>query len=765
MADPRNNPSSYFGNFPGTVYGSYGPPQGPSPFGLNPSAPSSPMEGMLQSILPMLSEFLRSKTGGFGFNFGSDMNIAQSQFAREFMQQTMAARNMGAAADTGQINDLLRGMATMIGHKSTGRDATGRVMFDTDTERAIGRMSGDASAMLPMLAAMFPDYVDRALPRGSMAVAAGSFVNAGRFIIDPATGRPVSEDAGYASRVLGPLMARGAEATAGLGAGRLGQTFEALASNGLIDGGSDLRKMVESGEMTGDNARDVQAGRIRDQIQKYSKTVAAINDIFAESGRPNAPMKELINGLQAMTQGGLSTYDPASLERIVRSLQGTSQLTGIGLGGLQEMMIGSAALLGRYGGHRGLAPVITRYAAAMGNVFADGGFGLPSPEGVSRDEWSALVASKRASGAGSDFGNLIGALTAQAEIAGGDSPLGALAAALNKGELSGGGVDLRTATQADLVNLMSRSGLDPGAFNAQLRATRQNQAMLVRGGGGLLRAVDAAQAVEFDSRFSQAYGADLSGKGMDMGALLRTMHEVAGAGGLTGDAQFVAAVGDRLNLTPAQRSVLMPYVNEIGNLYGTSGYNAFALNSVGVRGRGAAEEQRFMERGQYLSDLSHLGRGGWIRNISNTVRRAGFEGSADWLMTAMQGIGMVSQRDVDLALRERPMSVAGGAAAQAMLLGNFGAAGDHFAEVANQSDTRSVMGRMWGIALDPVREAEERRKQRGKWAGNAADSWGGGDFDTTSKGDARDMNVDMKIAVLTIKKEGATLTGGGTATI
>lgn len=764
MADPRTNPSSYFGNFPGTVYGTYGPPQPPSLFGLNTSAPSSPMEGMLQSILPMLSEFLRSRTGGFGFNFGSDMNIAQSQFARDFMQQSMAARSMGAAADSGQINDLLRGMAVMIGHKSTGRDATGRLTFDTDTERAIGRMTGDAGAMLPMLATMFPDYVDRALPRGSMAVAAGSFVNAGRFIIDPATGAPISEDAAYASRVLSPLMARGAGATAGLGAGRLGQTFEALASNGLIGGGSDLRRMVEAGEMGGDDARDIQSGRIRDQIQKYSKTIAAINDIFAESGRPNAPMKELINGLQAMTQGGLNTYDPQSLERIVRSMQGTSQITGIGLGGLTEMTSGAAALLGRFGGHRGLATLIARNAAAMGSVYADGGFGLPSPEGMSRDEWNALVTGKRAAGAGSDFGNMIGALLAQAEIAGGDTPIAAMAAALRAGKLSGGGVDLRSATQADLTGLMTRSGLDPGAFNAQLRATRQNQAMLVRGGGDVMRALDAGQGAEFDATFTRMYGADLSNRGIDLPALMRTMHEVASAGGLSGDAEFVSKVGDRMNLSPAQRSVLMPYLNDIGNQYGTSGYNAFALNSPDVRARGAAEEQRAIDRGEYLSRLTHLGRGGWIRNISNTIRRAGFDGSADWLMTAMQGIGMVTQKDVDLALRTPAIESAAGGAAASFLTGNMGGFIGGLGEVANQSDTRSVMQRAWGSVIGPMQDAEERRKRRGKWAGQAdPDAWGGGDFDTAA---GKDMNVDMKIAVLTIKKEGgATLTGGGTATI
>jgi hypothetical protein len=66
---------------------------------------------MLQSLAPMLSEFLRQHTGGYGFTFGSDMNVANAQLAREFMAQVNNARTAGARADQGQVTDVLRGMA------------------------------------------------------------------------------------------------------------------------------------------------------------------------------------------------------------------------------------------------------------------------------------------------------------------------------------------------------------------------------------------------------------------------------------------------------------------------------------------------------------------------------------------------------------------------------------------------------------------------------------------------------------------------------
>jgi hypothetical protein len=157
---------------------------------------------MLQSLAPMLSEFLRQHTGGYGFTFGSDMNVANAQLAREFMAQVNNARTAGARADQGQVTDVLRGMAVMIGHDFTRHPLTGRPVFSDETNASIKTLSGDLTGMLPMLAAMFPDTVDRLFPRGSMAVAGGVMAQAGRFTIDSATGRPIADDPEYASRVL-----------------------------------------------------------------------------------------------------------------------------------------------------------------------------------------------------------------------------------------------------------------------------------------------------------------------------------------------------------------------------------------------------------------------------------------------------------------------------------------------------------------------------------------------------------------------------------
>ncbi len=48
------------------------PPSTPNIFGMNLGAPSGPMEGMLQSVVPMFAEMLRKEFGGQAFTFGSD---------------------------------------------------------------------------------------------------------------------------------------------------------------------------------------------------------------------------------------------------------------------------------------------------------------------------------------------------------------------------------------------------------------------------------------------------------------------------------------------------------------------------------------------------------------------------------------------------------------------------------------------------------------------------------------------------------------------
>jgi len=86
--------------------------------------------------------------------------------------------------------------------------------------------------------------------------------------------------------------------------------------------------------------RAADADRISSKLRNLSGAVKAMRDIFGDMGNPNAPMRELINGLEALTQGGLSTMNPGDLEMMVRRTQTIARQTGIGVGGMMGLMQG-----------------------------------------------------------------------------------------------------------------------------------------------------------------------------------------------------------------------------------------------------------------------------------------------------------------------------------------------------------------------------------------------------------------------------------------
>lgn len=645
----------------GSLYGNVPPPRPPSPFGLNPSAPGGPLEGLLQALLPLVSEQVRQQFGGFGFTFGSDMNVASASYARDFLGQLNNARQFGASRDRQQVEDLFRGLAVAVGQDPVGRNNRGLSTFAPDVERAIGRLSGDASQMLPVLAAIFPDAVDRLLPRGSLTVAAGSFVNAGRFVTDPLTGRPLAETPDFAARVLGPLLDRGPAATAGLGAGRLGQTYEELVRLGFIGSGDDLRGQVNARKatggvfgigMSGDDARDVQTQRIRDRIEAYSQTVAAINDIFAENGRANAPMAELIKSLQALTAGGLGVYDPATLATITRNLQGAGQLSGINLQGLTQLVGGTGLLLGQFGGNRGLAAPIALYAAAAGGVFADKGFGTPSPEAIGRDDFVAAVARDRAAFSGSDAGNLVGALSVLGRYAPEGSDLKNVADALNRGELGADGFDLRSAQRSDIVSILARSGFtkDPeGVLLRQLQATRNNRAALVEN-QGLMRAGDQLQRNEFEFLILSVLGGGIDNLGGNPRALLDAIYAGSRGEDVRLDSDAAKKAARILGLGAEGEAEIGNLLGRVGEIRGTSGFTAARMFDPQTQNATDAWVRRFGARGKQMQDLQALGRGGFGRLLTSSITNFARTGKANWQDLILGTLGFVPQSEADAAM-------------------------------------------------------------------------------------------------------------------
>lgn len=625
--DPRQ-----YGRFGISGYGGVPPPPLPNVFGA--SAPGGPGQGALQAFLPLVSELVRQQTGYAGFTFGSDLNIGSTLYTRDYYQRLSQARAGGAAADRDQVDLLLRGLFVALGNRPEGtRD--GLKYFDASGEAAIRELTGVIGGILPIAAGIAPDTVDAFLPRGSVAAAAGSFVNAGRFLAGPG-GQLLNQTPDVAARVLQPLLAQGAGATAGLGAARLGQTFEALAAQGFIAGGEGV---IEQS---------------RGRIAEYSKVVAAINDVFGDAGRSNAPIPELIEGLQRLTGNAFGKLGADQISSGVRQLQAAAQLTPGGLAGLQAIGDITQDELRRSGASALLRTPITVGAAAAARVFADRGFGGRGPESLTSDEFVALAARQQAAGAGSEIGNLFGALVFQSQFTGTDTDLGRAAAALKAGQTSvrlgdGSALDLLAARPDQLADLARRSGLDPGAFLLQLGNRAQNQTSFALN-PKLLEAVDRGQLADLRRSFFVA-GTTLGLGDQDLGRIFEAALNVAGSGSAGGSAELANQTANLLtlqglNLSTAQRGAL-------GTIFGQSGLGLeqFQLLSPQTRQGIAAQQGLFGVRGGLLGLLTSLSRGGFSRNIATAIADLGRDGQdTSVLGTLLKGLGGVSEQQLGQTL-------------------------------------------------------------------------------------------------------------------
>ncbi len=124
-----------------------------------------------------------------------------------------------------------------------------------------------------------------------------------------------------------------------------------------------------------DIKRNFDAKRIGDRLKNLSGAVSAMRDIFGDMGRPNAPMKELVEGLNQLTQGGLATTSPAQLERSVRMTQSLARTSGIGMDGMLGLMARGAGIADQIGVERPFAVQGTQGAVAFGAAFGQVGRG------------------------------------------------------------------------------------------------------------------------------------------------------------------------------------------------------------------------------------------------------------------------------------------------------------------------------------------------------------------------------------------------------
>ena len=217
-----------------------------------------------------------------------------------------------------------------------------------------------------------------------------------------------------------------------------------------------------------DRLRSFDTEKVKRSLKTYVDVIGAMRDIFGDLGRPDAPMQELVQALETMTQGGLAQLDAGSLNMMVRRTNEVAKLGGMSLDSamaMQQHAAGRAQQLGISPLH---AVEATQGGMAWGSAYrASGGAAVTAWGRNNADQMMQADTNLRVAAAASEQANRLAAIMRLRENIGGrfqaDSELEAAAQAIQAGqtEYTFGG-----KTKSLLMTGNEFSGLMTGARNA-----------------------------------------------------------------------------------------------------------------------------------------------------------------------------------------------------------------------------------------------------------------------------------------------------------
>ncbi len=293
---------------------------------------------------------------------------------------------------------------------------------------------------------------------------------------------------------------------------RIRTTKSTIDADVAKGGPIDAAKLAEL-PGTSDMLRSSDAQRYADRLKNMAGAITAMRDIFGDMGRPNAPMRELINGLEALTQGGLATMSPAELERIARSTHVLAKQTGVSM----QAILGLTAQGAEQGKRLGLDPVFaiqsTQAAIAYGAAARDTQrLDRPVYGALSMEQLTLYDQQLRQNAVGSQTGNQIMATARMAEAGYFKDPnsrSAKMAAALQTGKVTyehEGATHSAIMTPSEWRAMLQADGVAVGDADAFLADTAGNQ-RLGSENWQLARAARRAQRnTDIRPRIAQAIG-------------------------------------------------------------------------------------------------------------------------------------------------------------------------------------------------------------------------------------------------------------------
>lgn len=249
----------------------------------------------------------------------------------------------------------------------------------------------------------------------------------------------------------------------GVNAGRAGQVFEELARRGLPTG--------ISGGAIG----------VAQNLQQWSGAVNAVENIFASMGMRNVSTSVLMNTMDALTQGGLSTMRPGDIEAMVRRSHNLASASGMDIGQMGRLInqagdMAQAAGLNRQFGVTSAQQSLA-FGQAAGRMAGAQGFG-----GLSRDQMVAKDMELRTSAARSPIANMMGAFLSmqQAGLFGENEKLNKMANDLRAGNVEA----FKGMTQSQFLSMLRDEGVSTAAAGQFLLSREANQRAIFEAGIG-----------------------------------------------------------------------------------------------------------------------------------------------------------------------------------------------------------------------------------------------------------------------------------------
>ena len=471
--------SSFSGS--GTVFG--GNPIVPVPtfnisqaLGMPPGGSSEIVNALIQNLVPQLFGLKGSQFG----QFMPQMNLYDQLKHRSAYEMQEEAAGHGAMIDKQVYENVFKTIANLAGTPYGDRE-----------RESANTLAGDMATLMPMLVKSAPEIADRMHgSRGSAAVMAMRMAAGSRYMTDPETGM-----LGMSKRSVKAMHANVHEdlfgeksdilQMRGITAGQAGGMFDEMGRRGIIGSGNrTLSEIMGNSTKTKEEflndpgfsqkVQQFESSKISEKIRGMAGAISAVKDIFGENGRQDAPMSELFNALQKMTQNNIANMKPAEAERMVRSASTVAKMTGMTLEGMMANLAGAGQVTDKFGLGRSFAPRIASnsalYAQAHGSVLGGlEGFGV-----MGKEEILGIRRQMTAAGAASPVANAMATLFRGVQS--GDISSDNQEVSDYMKDLKAGNAKVKSISE--IRAMAERAGMKASTFNTVMSQQDTNQAII-----------------------------------------------------------------------------------------------------------------------------------------------------------------------------------------------------------------------------------------------------------------------------------------------